>query len=163
MVTLSKMSGRRGGHSAEAAPCSCLSMGLSVLGLLACEAMRAPEGVSSWRLVITGKLHQLFLHHGSSVAVLLHRCLGRCLLCDKRQLLLALNTFSFQSNIGVQCCSEQRQGAEQSMGWTTTVGFGSCHISWPLASCSSLPFHSWVNGSFQHRALLSPPSSHSIG
>lgn len=62
----------------------------SLLSLLASAAVRAPEGASGWGLVITGRLQQLFLQHGSSVTVFLHCCLGRCLLCDKSQFLLAL-------------------------------------------------------------------------
>lgn len=104
------MSGRREGHCAEAAPCFCPSMGPSLLSLLSSAAMRAPEGASSWRFVITGKLHQLFLYHGSSVTILLHCCLGGWLLCNKSQVLLGLNTLRFQSDIRAQCCSEQSQG-----------------------------------------------------
>lgn len=96
----------------------------SLLSLLVSAAMRAPEGAPSWGLVITGKIHQLFLPHGSSVAELLYCCLGTGLLCDKSQFLLALNALRFQSGVRVQCCSEQ------SWGQTTAVGFGSCHISW---------------------------------
>lgn len=83
----------------------------SLLSLLASAAVRAPEGASGWGLVITGRLQQLFLQHGSRVTVFLHCCLGRCLLCDKSQFLLALKPLKFRSDIGAQCCSEQSQGS----------------------------------------------------
>lgn len=59
------------------------------LALLASPATSAPEGAPSRGLVIAGKLRQLFLCHGSSVAVLLHCLLGIRLFYDKSRFLLA--------------------------------------------------------------------------
>lgn len=85
----SRWAGGDGGHGAAAAPCSCLSVAPPPLALLASPATSAPEGAPSRGLVIAGKLRQLFLCHGSSVAVLLHCLLGIRLFYDKSRFLLA--------------------------------------------------------------------------